>query len=30
MGHPPDHFPVERAVLGAHPHVIIAPPIIRL
>jgi LysR family transcriptional regulator for metE and metH len=26
MGYPPDHFPVERAVLGPHPHVIIAPP----
>ena len=26
MGYPPDHFPVERAVLGPHPHVIIVPP----
>ncbi len=26
MGYPPDHFPLERAVLGDHPHVIIAPP----
>jgi LysR family transcriptional regulator, low CO2-responsive transcriptional regulator len=26
MGYPPDHFPVERAVLGPHPHLIIAPP----
>ncbi len=26
MGYPPEHFPVERAVIGDHPHVIIAPP----
>ena len=26
MGRPPEHFPVERAVIGDHPHVIIAPP----
>lgn len=26
MGYPPEHFPVERAVIGNHPHVIIAPP----
>jgi LysR family transcriptional regulator for metE and metH len=26
MGYPPEHFPVERAVIGSHPHVIIAPP----
>ncbi|MFZ4407142.1 MAG: LysR family transcriptional regulator [Paracraurococcus sp.] len=26
MGYPPDHFPLERAVLGDHPHVVIAPP----
>ena len=26
MGYPPEHFPVERAVIGDHPHVIIAAP----
>lgn len=26
MGYPPEHFAVERAVIGDHPHVIIAPP----
>lgn len=26
MGRPPDDMPIERAVLGEHPHVIIAPP----
>jgi LysR family transcriptional regulator for metE and metH len=26
MGRPPEHFPIERAVIGDHPHVIIAPP----
>jgi LysR family transcriptional regulator for metE and metH len=26
MGRPPQDFPVERAVIGDHPHVIIAPP----
>ena len=26
MGTPPEHFPVERAVIGDHPHVVIAPP----
>jgi LysR family transcriptional regulator for metE and metH len=26
MGYPPEHFPMERAVIGDHPHVIIAPP----
>ena len=25
MGRPPENFPVERAVIGRHPHVIIAP-----
>lgn len=25
MGRPPEQFPVERAVIGDHPHVIIAP-----
>jgi LysR family transcriptional regulator, low CO2-responsive transcriptional regulator len=25
-GRPPEHFEVERAVIGDHPHVIIAPP----
>jgi LysR family transcriptional regulator for metE and metH len=24
MGRPPEHFPIERAVIGDHPHVIIA------
>lgn len=26
MGRPPEHFSVEQAVIGDHPHVIIAPP----
>ncbi len=26
MGTPPEHFPVERAVIGDHPHVVIAAP----
>jgi LysR family transcriptional regulator for metE and metH len=26
MGYPPEHFPVERAIIGDHPHVIIAAP----
>jgi DNA-binding transcriptional LysR family regulator len=26
MGYPPEHFPVDRAIIGDHPHVIIAPP----
>jgi len=26
MGRAPEDFPVERAVIGAHPHVVIAPP----
>ena len=26
MGYPPEHFPVERAIIGDHPHVIVAPP----
>ena len=26
MGYPPEHFAVERAVIGDHPHVIVAPP----
>lgn len=26
MGRPPEHFPVEQAVFGDHPHVIIAAP----
>ena len=26
MGYPPEHFPVERLVIGDHPHVIIAAP----
>lgn len=26
MGTPPEGFPVERAVIGDHPHVVIAPP----
>ncbi len=26
MGYPPEHLPVERAIIGDHPHVIIAPP----
>jgi LysR family transcriptional regulator, low CO2-responsive transcriptional regulator len=30
MGYPPEHFSVERAVIGDHPHVIIAPPDHRL
>jgi LysR family transcriptional regulator for metE and metH len=30
MGYPPEHFPVERAVIGDHPHVIIASPDHRL
>ena len=30
MGYPPEHFPVERAVIGDHPHVIIAAPEHRL
>ncbi len=30
MGRPPEHFPVERAVIGDHPHVIIAQPDHRL
>ncbi len=30
MGYPPEHFPVERAVIGDHPHVIIASPEHRL
>src|SRR3954447_20534466 len=30
MGYPPEAFPVERAVIGDHPHVIIAAPDHRL
>jgi LysR family transcriptional regulator for metE and metH len=26
MGYPPEHFPVGRAVIGDHPHVVVAPP----
>lgn len=26
MGYPPEHFPVERAIIGDHPHVIVAAP----
>ena len=26
MGYPPEHFALERAIIGDHPHVIIAPP----
>ena len=26
MGYPPEHFPVERAIIGDHPHVFIAAP----
>lgn len=26
MGRPPEHFPVEQAVIGDHPHVIVASP----
>jgi LysR family transcriptional regulator for metE and metH len=26
MGRPPEHFPVEQALIGDHPHVIVAPP----
>ncbi len=26
MGYPPEHFPIERAIIGDHPHVIIAAP----
>jgi len=26
MGYPPEHFPVERAIIGDHPYVIIAAP----
>lgn len=26
MGYPPEHFPLDRAVIGDHPHVIIASP----
>jgi LysR family transcriptional regulator for metE and metH len=26
MGYPPEHFPVDRAIIGDHPHVIIAAP----
>lgn len=26
MGYPPEHFPLERAIIGDHPHVIVAAP----
>jgi LysR family transcriptional regulator for metE and metH len=26
MGYPPEHFPVDREIIGDHPHVIIAAP----
>lgn len=26
MGYPPEHFPVDRAIIGDHPHVIVAAP----
>jgi LysR family transcriptional regulator for metE and metH len=26
MGRPPEHFPVEQALIGDHPHVIVVPP----
>ena len=26
MGYPPEHFPIDRAIIGDHPHVIIAAP----
>jgi LysR family transcriptional regulator for metE and metH len=26
MGYPPEHLDIERAVIGDHPHVVIAPP----
>ncbi len=26
MGYPPEHFPLERVVIGDHPHVVIAAP----
>ena len=26
MGYPPEHFPLERAIVGDHPHVIVAAP----
>ena len=26
MGYPPEHFPLERAIVGDHPHVVIAAP----
>lgn len=26
MGYPPEHFPVDRAIIGDHPHVFVAAP----
>jgi len=26
MGRPPDRFEVDRSIIGAHPHIIVAPP----